>query len=399
MYYHIDKKLNKKQFFLKTIIVNILIIFLFLGCASTKNLKVKEKKQNTVSSINLVFAGDIMAHTPNFLMADFNKIWESVTDDIIKNDFAFANIEAPVDDTKDFSNYPNFNMKETYASAFINAGFNVFSLINNHTNDQELSGMMQTLKWAEKTSEESKNSDRKIYFSGLKESEESNFSYCVIEKNGIKILFLAITEILNQPSYNKYMNFVRPTKKSRQKFIQFLTNIQKNNPHDLIVLSVHSDDPEYIQKVSDSRKSFFYELADLGVDIIWANHPHVVREHDVIINKKDGKIKNIIMYGNGNTISAQRTKPRFDNPAFARDDTGDGKMVFVTIKKEANITSISKINTKYITTYITPKYEFVIKPLNDSFISWLKINHPEWASYIKNRKNITENIKENLIWQ
>ena len=43
--------------------------------------------------------------------------------------------------------------------------------------------------------------------------------------------------------------------------------------------------------------------------------------------------------------------------------------------------------------------EFVIENLNDDFIKWLEENRPQWAPYIKARKEITEKTKENIIWQ
>ena len=105
------------------------------------------------NSITLIFTGDVMAHNVNYRMKDYNIIWNDLRDDFKRADFTFANIEAPVDTTKEASNYPYFNMPESYVQAAIDSGINVFSLCNNHSNDQKLEGVLETIKTTEKLSE------------------------------------------------------------------------------------------------------------------------------------------------------------------------------------------------------------------------------------------------------
>ena len=94
-----------------------------------------DDKDEPNDEIKLLFAGDIMAHTNNYHISSFDKIWRDVKYLIDGNDLVFANIEAPVDTTKPVSSYPNFNMPQNYVQAAVDAGFNVFSLCNNHSND------------------------------------------------------------------------------------------------------------------------------------------------------------------------------------------------------------------------------------------------------------------------
>ena len=140
-----------------------------------------------------------MAHTVNYAITDYAKIWKDITPLLQSSDLAFANIEAPIDTTKKHSSYPNFNMTYNYVNASITAGFNVFSLCNNHTNDQGLTGIQETAKTTKALQTAAKNQNKDIYFSGIKNSPKENFSYNLIEKNGWKVLFLPITELLNRP--------------------------------------------------------------------------------------------------------------------------------------------------------------------------------------------------------
>lgn len=372
------------------------VFFLF----SCKSLPETEKTEEP-ERLTLLFAGDIMAHRPNYSMKNYSKIWKDIKPLVSGADFSFANIEAPVNKNLPFSPYPDFNMQPSYPEAAINAGFNVFSLVNNHTNDKGLEGIKETRKWAEKIEEDSKLSERPVYFCGINKSPGEKISYKIIRKGNWKILFVAVTEILNRPDYRSYLNYVVASKKTWEEFSEYLVQIRKENPCDLMILSIHTDEPEYILSAGQKRKSYYRSLISKGVDVIWSNHPHIVREREFFGENETKLLKNAIIYGNGNTISGQRREPDFKNPENPRDDTGDGMILKLVFQKNSRQeTSIEKIETHFITTYINTAWEFVIKFLDDDFIRYLEdIGRTEWAEYIQARKKITENIKETTIWQ
>lgn len=372
------------------------VFFLF----SCKSLPETEKTEEP-ERLTLLFAGDIMAHRSNYSMKNYSKIWKDIKPLVSGADFSFANIEAPVNKNLPFSPYPDFNMQPSYPEAAIDAGFNVFSLVNNHTNDKGLEGINETRKWAEKIEEDSKLSERPVYFCGINKSPGEKISYKIIRKGNWKILFVAVTEILNRPDYRSYLNYVVASKKKWEEFSEYLVQIRKENPCDLMILSIHTDEAEYILPAEQKRKSYYRSLISKGVDVIWSNHPHIVREREFFGENETKLLKNAIIYGNGNTISGQRWEPDFKNPENPRDDTGDGMILKLVFQKNSRQeTSIEKIETHFITTYINTAWEFVIKFLDDDFIRYLEdIGRTEWAEYIQARKKITENIKETTIWQ
>ena len=349
-------------------------IFMY-SCASTEKTETQEiseelselyqEEQEIVSpepelpeesdTITLLFAGDIMAHNVNHYISDYPKIWRDVKYLIEPCDLSFANIEAPIDNTQKWQNYPNFNMPQSYIEAAIDAGFDVFSLSNNHTNDQGLNGIKETIKSAERLVKRSKERNEDIYFSGLKDGKAASFSYNLIEKNGWKILFLPMTEILNRPSYSDYINYIDNSEKSRKEFVKYVKQLRQENPCDLMVLSIHACEVEYTRNVTEAQNQYYMDLLDAGVDILWANHAHIIKDRKYIFYHETDSQK-VIMYANGNTISGQRTSPNFDstNPIGERDNTGDGLMVKLTFKKQENgfpprITASENI---FITTYI-----------------------------------------------
>ena len=364
-----------------------------------------DDKDETDDEIKLLFAGDIMAHTNNYHISSFDKIWRDVKYLIDGNDLVFANIEAPVDTTKPVSNYPNFNMPQNYVQAAVDAGFNVFSLCNNHSNDQYLDGIKETLKTVDRICEmAAKNATpRSLYFSGLKNSKESEFSYNIIEKSGWKILFLPMTELLNRPDFSEYINYIKTDDASRNEFIDYVKKLREKNPCTIFILSFHTAEPEYTRNITSRQEKFYKELIKNGVDIIWANHAHIIKNRKIIVDTETNCDK-LIMYANGNTISGQRRNPDLTskNPNGERDNTGDGLFYKVTLKKDNNgSVKIKKCEPIFITTYINTANEFVLKPLNQDFVNYLySVPRTNWAKYIERRININQEATKDLIeWQ
>lgn len=364
-----------------------------------------DDKDETDDEIKLLFAGDIMAHTNNYHISSFDKIWRDVKYLIDGNDLVFANIEAPVDTTKPVSSYPNFNMPQNYVQAAVDAGFNVFSLCNNHSNDQYLDGIKETLKTVDRICElAAKNANpRSLYFSGLKHSKESEFSYNIIEKSGWKILFLPMTELLNRPDFSEYINYIKTDDASRNEFIDYVKKLREKNPCTIFILSFHTAEPEYTRNITSRQEKFYKELIKNGVDIIWANHAHIIKNRKIIVDTETNCDK-LIMYANGNTISGQRRNPDLTskNPNGERDNTGDGLFYKVTLKKDnKGSVKIKKCEPIFITTYINTANEFVLKPLNQDFVNYLySVPRTNWAKYIERRININQEATKDLIeWQ
>ena len=364
-----------------------------------------DDKDETDDEIKLLFAGDIMAHTNNYHISSFDKIWRDVKYLIDGNDLVFANIEAPIDTTKPVSSYPNFNMPQNYVQAAVDAGFNVFSLCNNHSNDQYLDGIKETLKTVDRICElAAKNANpRSLYFSGLKNSKESEFSYNIIEKSGWKILFLPMTELLNRPDFSEYINYVKTDDASRNEFIDYVKKLREKNPCTIFILSFHTAEPEYTRNITSRQEKFYKELIKNGVDIIWANHAHIIKNRKIIVDTETNCDK-LIMYANGNTISGQRRNPDLTskNPNGERDNTGDGLFYKVTLKKDnKGSVKIKKCEPIFITTYINTANEFVLKPLNQDFVNYLySVPRTNWAKYIERRININQEATKDLIeWQ
>lgn len=356
------------------------------------------------NTISLLFAGDIMAHSVNYVISDYPKIWRDVKYLIEPCDLAFANIEAPIDDTRKPHTYPNFNMPQAFVEAAVDAGFDVFSLCNNHTNDQGLGGIKETMKTVQRLVDRSKERNENIYFSGLKDGKKAEITYNFIEQKGWKILFIPITEILNQPAHSEYINYIENSEAAHNAFAKKVKELREKHTCDLLVVSIHAYEAEYIRTIPEARDNFYLQLLQAGADIVWANHAHIIKDRKYVFYHETNSQK-VIMYANGNTISGQRTKPDFNssNPIGERDNTGDGLMVKLTFKKQENGNPPTLINSEnfFITTYINTANEYVVKPLNQDFVNYLwDVPRANWARYITRRIDINKKYtKDIILWQ
>lgn len=346
-----------------------------------------------------MFGGDIMQHKPNYAYGNFDAIWEDIAPLVNACDLGIANLETPVVEERPYDTYPTFNTHDEYVQAAISAGFNVFSTANNHTNDQGLTGIRATDAYFETLRQSTKDSQRPVYESGVKESPDSAYTYELIEVNGWKVLFLAVTEILNRPDYSGYINYVQTTPLARQKFNTYLKTLREENPCDLFVLSFHCVEPEYDQTITQTHKTLYHQFLENGVDVVLANHPHVAKNWELVQNEQTGTSK-LIFYAMGNTISAQRTSPSFSAPDTNRDYTGDGYLAQVRFEKTAQGITITNINPILITTYIRTDGMFVIKKLDDAFLTYLsEQERTKWATYLAERRKLMEKTKGTLTWQ
>ena len=340
----------------------------------------------------LAFAGDIMAHSVNYRMKDYNLIYEDIVPLLSSRDLAFANLETPVCDERPYQTYPCFNVHAEYVEAAVKAGFNVFSLANNHTNDQGKEGIEGTAACFKGLQKQN------VYSAGLKHGNSNELSYALIDVQGWKILFAAVTEIVNSNVQTALFDFYPDSPKGKAALKKSLADLRRAHECDAFILSVHVSDPEYVLGVTKARRTYFYELLNAGVDIIWANHSHVTKPWERIVDA-EGKTVKFIMYGSGNTISGQNIPINFADPAHPYEYTGTGIIFGMELKQAhasaaAGTLSIENIQTEIIVTHADEKSNYVIKRLTEDFIGR---QNKKLAAYYAKRLSLMRQIGE-ITW-
>ena len=338
---------------------------------------------DTTPPLVLTFAGDLMAHTVNFNMNEYDLIYKAVEKILHSDDLSFVNIETPVCDALPLSTYPCFNVHTPYLRAAVQAGFDMLGFANNHTNDHGTTGIDGTLTSVRTVQKERLAADVLLpflAFSGLKDSVTDSIQVTPLSYKGWNILFCSVTEILN--SYDSSKNrlyYSAPTKQGRAALLAIIKEARNRYPCDLFVLGLHLNEPEYGRTVSESKKAWFKQLGEAGIDIIWAHHPHVMQSWETITVERPVVLQEIVvleqckvfcMYSMGNFISGQRWHTRYDDPAFYREYTGDAVMLQLTCTRNKAGRADFSVLPLLITQYNEPEYP-VVKRFTQEWIETL----------------------------
>ena len=386
-----------KVFCDKLIILPFLLIpLIFIACESSPTVPT-DIEEPKIETLTLTFTGDIMAHTNVTRMKDFSLIYEDILDITKNDDLTFANFETPVVDDQPYENWPNFNAKNEYAIAAMDAGFDVFTLANNHTNDQGLKGIQATRDFF------ASQKERGVYACGLKQNAGDDYTYQIIEKNGFTVLFMGVTEIYNSNNFIEWFDTTDRSEASRKKFIERVSKMREEYPCDIFVLAFHCNEPEYVIPVTEKRKAYYHALLDAGVDVIWANHPHVMQEWEVVKSKDNPEVQKVIMYSVGNLISGQRSLRNYEHPEVMREYTGECILMQLKFYKSENPLSSQIFCEEPKIVILTNHtegpvgvYNSYIKKLNEDFIS----NQSEIdKKYYRKRLELVNEIQGKTIWR
>ncbi len=151
------------------------------------------------------------------------------------------------------------------------AGFTLMGTANNHVEDQGPEGLLETI-----THLKSAN----LLYSGTGSTKEEAWTPVVVEKQGVKVAFLAVTAIHNLPPSGKNAFFaVSP-------FPSILTELpekvrQMKKTADFVVVALHYGKERDTRTTAEERQ-LVANLEKAGLDVFIGAHPHVLRGIQVI---------------------------------------------------------------------------------------------------------------------
>jgi poly-gamma-glutamate synthesis protein (capsule biosynthesis protein) len=270
-------------------------------------------------SLTLVAAGDNLFHE-TILRAfkgkegyNFEPIYEIVKPIVAGADLAFINQETVLGrESLGYSGYPRFNTPQSLAKNLADAGFDIINQANNHIMDKGEDGVRDTIAvWDELPG---------INYLGIHRSrEEREGRKTVIEKNGIRIGFLAYTYGTNGlplPRDKPYLVSLidRKTMSAEIGALRPLC--------DFLVVSMHWGD-EYSLNPAAGQTALAEFLAGQEVDLVIGHHPHTLQPQ-ASIPRPSGK-QTICFYSLGNFMSSQtRTETLFGALAYVKLEKKDG---------------------------------------------------------------------------
>ena len=242
--------------------------------------------------LSLIMGGDALIHSSVYMDAkkngkyDFHEMLENIKPIVSEYDLAYYNQETILGGTEiGLSTYPCFNSPYEVGDAFIDAGFNVVSLANNHTLDRGSKAIINSRNYW---------NNKDVMVNGSATSLEERNNIDIREKNGISYALLSYTTSTNGISRKNdyYVNWY-----SEEAVKRDVDAVR--DKVDLLMVAIHWG-VEYNTGVTANQKKIASYLASLGVDIVIGSHPHVIEPVEYIGNT-------LVIYSLGNFISGQRT--------------------------------------------------------------------------------------------
>ncbi len=271
--------------------------------------------------VTLVFAGDIMGHSPQFNAAynpatktyHYEACFEQVRHYIGNADFAIANLEVTLAGPP-YEGYPRFSSPDALADGLKYAGYDVLLTANNHIVDRGKKGLERTLDILR---------NRKFLFAGsyYNQAQRDSVYPLLMEKNGLRIALLNCTYSTNG------IAVTAPNIVNRIDTFQIKKDILKAQERDadIIIMAIHWG-AEYALQASENQRKLARWMAQNGIGLIIGSHPHVVQDAETIITADGREVP--VYYSVGNSISNQR-KPHTDGGIMVKAviNPGTGKII------------------------------------------------------------------------
>lgn len=268
----------------------ILTAIIFLGIATQAAGQFSFLKAGQKKEVSILFAGDLMLGNELIpvikeLGADYP--FDSVANVIREEDIAVANLESPLTvGGKAQKKKYTFAAPPSYIDGPVHAGFDLFTLANNHILDFGVDGLNSTLNTLRKTG---------VLFCGAGMNYAEATKPAIIMRDGIRFGFLAFsltypesfwakpgkagTAYVDCPNLGK---IIRETKKSV----------------DIVVVSFHWGG-EYRERLKPYQVKYAHQAIDAGADIVIGHHPHTLQGLEIYRGK-------LIAYSLGNFIFGTR---------------------------------------------------------------------------------------------
>lgn len=267
---------------------------------TTETTTVVTEPAVVAKTVTFTALGDNLIHSSIYKQAarraegdgyDFEYAYAGAADLLDKADITVLNQETLIcNDIFEPSTYPCFNSPVALGDYMAELGVDVFTIANNHTLDKGVKGLSACLDYYD---------ERGMVRVGAYRNEEDRENIRVVEKDGVRVAFLCYTESLNGLNLpeDTELQIGRFDKDTIIKEIEAADEIS-----DICVVSLHWG-TENSGVVEDYQRAAATEFAEAGADVIIGNHPHVLREIEVIDTSDGGQT--LCAYSLGNFISAQ----------------------------------------------------------------------------------------------
>lgn len=299
----------------------------------------------------LSFVGDIMHHRLNAEMPDYDRLYDAVRPLLDVDDVSFANIEFPIDSSREPAGYPLFNGTRAYLEAAVRGGFDVLALANNHTFDLREAGVRGTSAIVARLA-----SQTGVRANGVRAEPGAPIALTRIHHRGWLIGFVSVTAFSNVSGSSGHINLVDYFDAGAR--AAFLAQVRRwAGEVDLLVVGIHAG-VEYETTPAAHKVDFFREVSDAGAQIVWGHHPHVLQPWE----PRDGRL---IIYSAGNFVSGQRRHQSPWVPVGRWAPTGDTAIYQVRVERDAGGARVTTVRTALYTMIADPTHGLVVRSFDD----------------------------------
>ncbi|GKS81309.1 PGA biosynthesis protein CapA [Ligilactobacillus pabuli] len=244
--------------------------------------------------LQLSFVGDVMLDRGNARKGrhgGYDQFFTHAKQVWRQSDLTFANLENVVtDQATQLSEIEgkniHFKMDPAGLTALQKAGFTTVGVANNHVGDYGEKGVRDTMAAL---------NQRQLDFAGLGENTADALKYQLYDIDGIKVSFLAVTDVIPPGTRAKEQRAGMLTTTNDE----YLNLIQEAAAQsDYTVVYAHWGNENGF-KVNDRQQKLGHQMTDAGADLVVGMHSHVVQP---IEKYKNG----LILYSLGNFVFEQQ---------------------------------------------------------------------------------------------
>jgi poly-gamma-glutamate synthesis protein (capsule biosynthesis protein) len=235
------------------------------------------------NKLSVVIGGDVMLDRGIRMLGEkygYEYVFSGIKDFFRNSDISVVNLEGPITkedsktfiDNKNFTNSFQFTFATSTVLALSEAGIDIVSLANNHTDNMGYSGFIETQSWL--------SSVGIGYFGSYWNASSTEFLF---EKNGIKIAFVG---------YHGFQSGLE----------RILLDVERLSGKGYFVIVIPHWGPEYQSVHTTDMESVALQFVARGAGAIVGAHPHVIMDRQWI-----GQVP--VFYSLGNLIFDQYFSP------------------------------------------------------------------------------------------
>ncbi len=242
------------------------------------------------SMVSFLAVGDIMLsrHVAERIEQNDNPAlpFDQLKDLLSSTDFNFGNLESPVSGNDQKKGHDLiFNTSTKHISGLVSNNFKIVNLANNHTLDQGLAGLENTMRAL---------SDQGILYFGVGHSKQEAWQPKIVTIHGVRIGFLGASYASTNDGDGKRNDYVARVEDLTD-LKDALTKLRSES--DFIVVTMHAG-VEYRRHPDSSQIAFARAAVDYGADLVIGHHPHWIQTMEQFQGK-------YIFYSLGNFVFDQ----------------------------------------------------------------------------------------------